>query len=142
MVLAFDVGTSVLKGALFDRNGTPVSRAELPLELISHPDPLWHESDARGWVKALRLVAHRIGHSDAGPLDAVVVSGNGPPLLPVGADGIPLSPAMTWMDRRGVTEAGIISEKSGRPTDPTLRSVTHALPSSQPPLPGTWPRSP
>ena len=118
MVLAFDVGTSVLKGALFDRNGTPVSRAELPLELISHPDPLWHESDARGWVKALRLVAHRIGHSDAGPLDAVVVSGNGPTLLPVGADGFPLSPAMTWMDRRGVTEAGIISEKSGRPTDP------------------------
>ena len=47
-----------------------------------------------------------------------MVSGNGPTLLPVGADGFPLSPAMTWMDRRGVTEAGIISEKSGRPTDP------------------------
>jgi xylulokinase len=120
MILAFDVGTSVLKGALFDRQGKPGSRAEAPLALLSHPDPLWHESDAREWVKALRLVAHRIRPSHAGPLDAVVVSGNGPTLLPVGADGMPLTPALTWMDRRGVAEAGIISEKSGLPTDPTF----------------------
>jgi xylulokinase len=120
MILAVDVGTSVLKGGLFDRQGEPRSRAESPLELLAHPDPLWHESEAREWVTALRLVTRRLRLSHAGPLDAVVVSGNGPTLLPVGADGMPLTPAMTWMDRRGVAEAGIISEKSGLPTDPTF----------------------
>ena len=50
----------------------------------------------------------------------MVVSGNGPTLVPVGADGAPLAPAMTWMDRRGVEEARIVSEASGAPTDPTF----------------------
>ena len=120
MLLAIDVGTSVLKAALFQKDGTPVSRAEFPLTLIAHPDPLWHESDAGEWIRGVRGVASRLGLSGAPRIDAVVVSGNGPTLVPVGADGDPLANAMSWMDRRGVAEAKIISEGSGRPIDPTF----------------------
>ncbi len=120
MLLAFDVGTTQLKGGLFDRAGRLVARAESPLALISHPDPLWHEADARTWIEGLSRVAAELRLARAGSLDAVVVSGNGPTLVPVAADGTPLAPAMTWMDRRGVEEARIVSEASGSPTDPTF----------------------
>jgi xylulokinase len=120
MLLAFDVGTSLLKGGLFDRRGALLARAEVPLALISHPDPLWHESDARGWVAGLAEAAARLGAAGAGRLDAVVVSGNGPTLVPVDGAGAPLAPALTWMDRRGAEEARIISEKSGAPIDPSF----------------------
>jgi xylulokinase len=120
MLLAFDVGTTQLKGGLFDRAGRLAARAEAPLALISHPDPLWHESDTRAWVAGLSHVAAALGVAGAGQIDAVVVSGNGPTLVPVAADGTPLAPAMTWMDRRGVEEARIVAEASGAPTDPTF----------------------
>jgi xylulokinase len=120
MILAIDIGTSLLKGALFEKSGTPVSRAEVPLTHIAHPDPLWHESDAREWVRALRIAVSRLGLPGAGGIRAVVVSGNGPTLVPVDARGDPLSNAMTWMDRRGVEEAKAVSETCGSPIDPTF----------------------
>ena len=126
MLLAFDVGTTQLKGGLFDRAGRLAARADSPLVLRSHPDPLWHESDAHAWVAGLSRVATALGVAGAGPIDAVVVSGNGPTLVPVAADGAPLAPAMTWMDRRGVDEARIVAEASGAPTDPTF-SLPKAL---------------
>jgi xylulokinase len=49
----------------------------------------------------------------------VAVSGNGPTLVPVGADGIPLHPAITWMDRRAVAEAARAGKVAGRFLDPT-----------------------
>ena len=126
MLLAFDVGTTQLKGGLFDRAGRLAVRAGSPLALISHPDPLWHESDARAWVDGIARVAAALGVAGAGRIDAVVVSGNGPTLVPVAADGEPMAPAMTWMDRRGVEEARIVAGASGSPTDPTF-SLPKAL---------------
>jgi xylulokinase len=119
MVLAFDVGTSLAKAALFSRDGRLVSRAEAPLALVNHPDPLWHESDARGWVSALRQLAGGLSASREA-LDAVVVSGNGPTLVPVDRDGDPLANALTWMDRRGEEEAAMVSAKAGAPIDPSF----------------------
>jgi xylulokinase len=120
MILAVDVGTTMLKAGLFGPDGGPVARAEAPLVLQPHPDPLWHEVDARGWIDGLRRAMASLGASGAGSIEAVVASGNGPTLVAVGADGAPLAPAMTWMDRRGVEEARIVAERSGAPTDPTF----------------------
>jgi xylulokinase len=117
MILAVDVGTTMLKAALFQKNGSLAARAEVPLTLLSDPDPARHEVDAGEWVRALRHVTGRLTLSDAAMLDAVVVSGNGPTLVPVDSAGAPLANAMTWMDRRGVEEARIVGEKRGKPTD-------------------------
>jgi xylulokinase len=120
MILAVDVGTTQLKAGLFDRDGRIAARAHAPLALIPHPDPLRHEADARTWVAGLARAAKDLAAAGAGPIEAVVVSGNGPTLVPVGGDGAPLAPAMTWMDRRGVEEARIVAECRGAPTDPTF----------------------
>ena len=49
-----------------------------------------------------------------------MVSGNGPTLVPVGRDGRPLDFAMTWLDRRGVEEARLAAEATGRYVDPSF----------------------
>jgi len=117
MILAVDVGTSVLKAGLFEASGAVQARAEAPLTLVADPDPLRHEIDAREWISAFRTLTTRLKITGATGLRAVVVSGNGPTFVPLGADGSPLSNAMTWMDRRGVEEARIVAEKRGSPTD-------------------------
>jgi xylulokinase len=120
LILAVDVGTSVLKGALFMRDGTQVRRAEHPLAGIPQTDPLRHEVDAREWIRGLREVALRLGLSQGPRIEAAVVSGNGPTLVAAGADGNPLAPAMTWMDRRGAAEAAAVGKQIGRRIDPSF----------------------
>ncbi len=119
MLLVFDIGTSVLKGGLFQENGTLVSRHEVPMKLIKSQDPLHHEADAGEWILALKQVVDAL-HIGGREIRAVVVSGNGPTLVPVGEDTNPLAYAMSWMDRRGIEEAKIITEKGGAFVDPTF----------------------
>jgi len=117
MILAVDVGTSVVKAALFDEGGAVLSRADAPLSLLPNPDPIRHEVDALEWIRALGLLASKLRLVETQRPRAIVISGNGPTLVPVAQDGQPLSNAMTWMDRRGVEEASIVAERRGTPTD-------------------------
>lgn len=123
MLLAVDIGTTVLKAGLFSRDGMAGPRAERPLVLLSDPDPVRHETDARGWIRALREATGDLGLHGGAPLEAVVVSGNNPTLVPAAADGTPLANAITWMDRRATGEARSIAEARGCPTD-----ASHFLP--------------
>jgi xylulokinase len=123
MLLAVDVGTTVLKAGLFGRDGTAVSRAERPLVLLPDPDPVRHETDAGGWIRALREATGDLGLHGGAPVGAVVVSGNSPTLVPAAVDGAPLANAITWMDRRAAEEARWIAEVRGCPTD-----ASHFLP--------------
>jgi xylulokinase len=120
VVLAVDVGTSSLKGGLFGPNGELLARAEVPVHLSEREHPLHHEADANNWITALGLVAAQLELGRRPRPQALVVSGNGPTLLPAGRDGRPLDYAMTWMDRRGVEEARLIGEASGQKVDPTF----------------------
>ncbi len=117
MILTFDVGTSVLKGAVIDPQGRLLRRAEVPVNLADRDNPLIHEADANNWISALGLVSAQLQISK---IEALVISGNGPTLVPVGARGEPLDFAMTWMDRRGVEEAKLIAAVTGEYVDPTF----------------------
>ena len=117
MILAVDIGTSLVKAALFEKSGAMKSRAEYPVALFRHPDPIRHEVDARLWIEALRQLTERLGLPGAGAVEAMVVSGNSPTLVAADAAGVPLARAITWMDRRSVEEARLITEKRGTSTD-------------------------
>jgi xylulokinase len=120
VVLSVDVGTSSLKGGLFGLEGELVARAEVPVHLSDLEHPLYHEADANNWITALGLVTAQLELNRFPALQALVVSGNGPTLLPAARDGRPLDFAMTWLDRRGVEEARLIAEVSGDYVDPTF----------------------
>lgn len=121
MILALDIGTTALKGALLQPDGTPLAMGQRALELVSDRDSALHyETDAMGWVSAIRSLCQELGVSSAKRPEAVVVSGNGPTLIPVGQDDRPLHRAMLWMDRRCIEEAKTISELNGFYVDPTF----------------------
>jgi xylulokinase len=120
LVLAIDVGTTSLKGGLFSPQGELLARAEVPVRLSDREHPLYHEADANNWISALGLVTAQLELKRFPELQAIVVSGNGPTLLPADREGRPLDYAMTWMDRRGVEEAGLIAEVTGEYVDPTF----------------------
>lgn len=120
MIFAVDVGTTVLKAALFDEDGKALVQKERRIGVIPHADPLRHEVDAREWIDALLQVSRECGIEDNRGLRAVAVSGNGPTLLPVGEDDEPADNAMTWMDRRAIEESKTVSELAGITIDPAF----------------------
>jgi xylulokinase len=117
MILAFDIGTTFLKGAVIAENGKAVARAQVPVRMGLSPQPDRAEVDPDGWLSGMALVAAQLGLRDKDGLKAVVVSSNGPTLVPVDADGEPLSAAMSWRDRRSREEAELVSEHTDCPVD-------------------------
>lgn len=116
MILTFDIGTSSVKGGIFSAEGALLARAEVKVSSKQGRNPLEHEVEAGQWTEALRSLAGRL-ELDGKSFAALLVSGNGPTLVPVAASGRCLLPAMTWMDRRGREEASLISELAGRRVD-------------------------
>ncbi len=121
MILVVDIGTTALKGALLREDGTPLETGQTPLKLMSDSsDALRHETDAWDWVRGIRDLCAGFALSSEKKPAAIVVSGNGPTLVPVGSDDRPLHPAMLWMDRRCIEEAATISEINDFYVDPTF----------------------
>ena len=121
MILVLDVGTTDLKAALFEADGRLLRSGQRPLTLQSSTsNPLHHETDALDWVRGIRGLCDEFGFSPTTKPEAVVVSGNGPTLVPIGRDDRPLHPAMLWMDRRCIEEAATISKMNGYYVDPTF----------------------
>jgi xylulokinase len=117
MMLAYDIGTSYLKGAVVTSSGKVVSRAQVPVRLRESRDPAHRESDPDDWLAGLAIVTTELGLREKGRIQGVVVSANGPTLVPVDSAGEPLGRAITWMDRRAAEEADLIAEFSDAPLD-------------------------
>jgi len=121
MILVLDIGTTVLKGALLRHDGTPIEVGQKTLTLLSSSShAVRHETDAWAWAQGVREICAGFGLSLRKKPAAIVVSGNGPTLVPVGDDDRPLHSAMLWMDRRCVEEAAAVSDISGFYVDPTF----------------------
>ena len=109
-VLAIDVGTSVVKCGLVQADGSTTVAAQ-PVAATAAAGGV-HEVDAEEWLRAIARSVVALGAPRA--LAAVVVTGNGPTVVPAGADARPLHPAITWLDRRSGAEASVIAERTGR----------------------------
>jgi xylulokinase len=121
MILVLDIGTTALKGALFEEDGTLLETGQKRLSMSSSSShSLHHEMDALDWIGGVREICAEFGLSSEKQPAAIVVSGNGPTLVPIGSDDKPLHRAILWMDRRSVEEAAIISEINGFYVDPTF----------------------
>lgn len=132
MVLSIDIGTTTCKGALFDFSGKMLELVKVPLSIETDGNGS-QEADPRTWELALRSVCSAIGRDNR--IRAVVVSGNGPTVVPVFAEPedsggrlhADAGMARLWLDRRAVAEAAEISELSGAFVDSSfvLPQVLH-----------------
>ncbi|MDR0877659.1 MAG: hypothetical protein LBN21_06370 [Treponema sp.] len=111
MILAIDIGTSTFKSGIFHYGGSCVASAVLPLAVLAGDR---HEADPRQWLLAFEESCRRLGSLSA--VEALVISGNGPSLVPVtGTPGIdsglslPAAGARLWLDRGAEKAAAEVS---------------------------------
>ncbi|MDR3020962.1 MAG: hypothetical protein LBU66_08720 [Treponema sp.] len=121
MLLTIDIGTSSFKAALWDFDGNRLGWVTLPVSAGVH-DGDRHEAECAQWLRAFeeccRLLVSFKYISD---VEAVVLSGNGPTLIPVtgaaavGAEGLSLEAenARLWLDRRAEKYTAEVSQTMG-----------------------------
>ena len=110
MVLTFDIGTSEIKGALINQKGEVLSTSSVEVHLLSGRNPYVHECDPLEWLSSMAMVATKLDTKKYDEILALVVSGNGPTLVPVDKGAQPLHYALTWLDTRAKDEAQLISK--------------------------------
>jgi sugar (pentulose or hexulose) kinase len=124
VLLVIDIGTSAFKSALYGFWGECRASAAVPLAFVSREGR--HDAEPGQWLRAFGECCRRLG--GLGDVEALVISGNGPSLIPVtgeplcGGGGIRLetAPAQLWLDRRAVEEAAVISTLMGGFVDPSF----------------------
>ena len=117
MLLTVDIGTSSFKSALWDFDGNRLSFAALPLSINN--DGVRYEADCGQWLRAFEACCQKLGNLAA--VRAVIISGNGPSLVPVleepsiGEEGLCLAAenARLWLDRRAVKYQAEVSALMG-----------------------------
>jgi xylulokinase len=117
LLLGVDIGTSSSKGVLAGPDGEVVATAVRPHDLYL-PRPGWAEHDAENiWWEDFENICAELMPEAGGEVAAVCVSGIGPCLLPVDAEGRPLRPAILYgIDTRSTREIEELSERYGAET--------------------------
>jgi len=133
LLLGVDAGTTSLKVGLFDDTGT--ERAVVVEEYtLQTPEPSRAEMDPHlYWSSLVRAVRRALIRARTRPADveALAVSSQGETLVPVSASGVPLGPAIVWLDNRAVAEAGELAAQ----LDPGAVYAATGVPTMVP----TWP---
>ncbi|MCL2264465.1 MAG: FGGY-family carbohydrate kinase [Treponema sp.] len=124
MLLTVDIGTSNFKAALWDFNGNRLAFESVHLK-INMCDDLKHEINPSMWLKAFDECCKKITcnkeQKELNLVQAVVISGNGPSLVPVlgepyiadNALNVPAENARLWLDARAVKYQNEVSEIMG-----------------------------
>jgi sugar (pentulose or hexulose) kinase len=105
-ILAIDVGTQSVRAIAFDPDGTLVAGARVPIEPYVSPQPGWAEQDpAVYWEAAVEACAAlRAGGFDASSVAALAPTAQRGTVVVSGEDGVPLRPAIVWLDGRRVLD--------------------------------------
>lgn len=106
LLVGIDIGTTGAKVIVSDRHGRVLAQAgeEYPTHF---PQPGYAEQEPEQWWQA---VCHVLGKVLAAPgvtaqaVAAIGVSCQAPSLVAVDAQGVPVHPALIWMDRRSETQ--------------------------------------
>jgi xylulokinase len=114
-IVSHDVGTGGSKAVLTDLAGNIIASSFEPYP-VSYPQPHWAEQDPRDWWKAVCSSTQRvIKESKINPRQ---VAGTGFAtqmlgVLPVDASGVPLRPAIIWIDSRADEQAARLVRRLG-----------------------------
>jgi xylulokinase len=139
-VIGCDVGSQGTKAALYAADGTLVASAYEAYD-VAFPHPTWAEQDPRAWTAALHTTIARLvkqvpegpsaikGLSFGSQLDGMVVCDR---------NGLPLRPAMIWMDRRAEAQAAALAARM--PREDFYRHVGANLDSSHAVFKAMWVR--
>jgi D-xylulose kinase len=114
-ILAFDLGTTALKCALYDLQGNVIASATEEYQLIT-PDASSVEMDVETYWQAFKYaISAVLKDADVIPTEiaALGVSAQGETLILVDEGGQPLRRAIVWLDSRAQEEAAELGELFG-----------------------------
>jgi xylulokinase len=122
VLLTIDIGTSSFKSALWDFDGSRLSFAAVPLSISSGGAK--HEAECAQWLRAFESCCQKLicggGPGNLAAVEAVIISGNGPSLVPVLGEpsvgeglSLPAENARLWLDRRAVKYQEKVAEVMG-----------------------------
>jgi xylulokinase len=122
-VLAVDLGTTRVKAAVVRFDGAVIADAEGSYPILTEGEPGRAEQDATVWWDAARgAMRAAIGRARVAAPDVTVVAacvgGQGPSVVAVDAEGLPLARAATWMDRRSEPHRRALAERVGTDVSP------------------------
>ncbi|MBU1671006.1 MAG: FGGY-family carbohydrate kinase [Actinobacteria bacterium] len=133
-IIAHDVGTGGSKAALCDLNGN-ITASRFRTYGTDYPREHWAEQDPDGWWAAItattREVMEETGTSPE-KVAGVVFSTQMIGVLPVDRQGMPLRPAIIWLDARASEQADRIVR---RLTKTLLLAVAGGLPTGKDVIP-------
>lgn len=116
LVVGVDVGSQGTCAQLLDPEGRLVATASAPHRL-SFPRPGRAEQDPADWVEALEHAVGEVRKAAGGrPIAALAFGSQLDGLVALDARGVPLRPAMIWMDRRADAECAATAQR----IDPAL----------------------
>ncbi|MGC8788212.1 MAG: FGGY-family carbohydrate kinase, partial [Anaerolineae bacterium] len=110
--LAIDAGTTSTKVILFDGGGNPVATSIQEYRL-STPAPDWVELEAQQyWWACVEGIRQVLSKSSVHPqtIAALSVSSQGETIIAVDEQGMPLRPAIVWLDNRAKGQAQHLAE--------------------------------
>ena len=100
LVLGFDIGTSAVKGALYDAHGACIFQTSIAYE-SRMPRPGWLEQDPVDWIRCMREVAvHVRDNARAGRILGIGICSQVNTHVFVDEFGAPLRGAIVWQDQR------------------------------------------
>ena len=108
-ILAVDLGTSRIKTALFDSDGTMTMLLSRRLDRAASPE----QQEAEEWFEVSVGLLREIASKANGDIDALVMTGNMHALLGIDADGAPVAPARLWSDNSAQAEADELNRRYG-----------------------------
>jgi xylulokinase len=128
-IASFDIGTTGCKGTLVGRDGRLDYEAEVPVEtLFGKGDPAARdqrtvEQHPEQWLEAVASIARSWWAAGVRPeqVKIIAMSGQMQDVIPVGADGLPVRPAILYSDARAAEQAERIACELG---EATIREVT------------------
>lgn len=114
LFIGLDVGTTATKAVVTDRNGHVYGKGYFEYEL-TFPGEGQVEQNAEDWwtaaVKAIRQAISTLPDPDE--IVGIGLSTQGATLVAVDEKGMPLAPAITWMDQRATAQSAAADEAIG-----------------------------
>ena len=114
-ILTIDIGTTNVKCVVFSRELQSLGECACEYETNIQGGGRVEQNPADWWRCGIEAIRGAIAAADASAqeMDIVLVSSQAPTMLPVDKNGVPLHPALIWMDTRSVTQCEEISNKVG-----------------------------
>jgi xylulokinase len=108
-ILGIDLGTTEVKVGLVGLDGRLLAMARAGYGLEVGADGR-AEQDPEAWWSAVVVAVHALRPPEAVDVVAIGVDGHGPTLVAVDSRGVPVRPAITFLDTRSTAEAKQLAE--------------------------------